>query len=111
MSYIALHYVKIKNRMYLPAEIIEELDGAVAERLLAKGAIREEGSPAVASVQEEAQETPRPVKPAAVRKAVKEKPLEAPAAIEEDEADDSAVIPEINALDGIIGSKKRTRKK
>lgn len=56
MSYIALHYVKVNGRMYMPAEIIDSpVDSAVAERLIGKGAIREE-APSVSPVHEEARE-------------------------------------------------------
>ena len=97
MSYVALHYVKIKSRIYMPAEIIEEaLDSAVAERLLGKGAIREE-APSGSTVHETREETRHaPV-------TASEETAEA-----DEEADDAALIPEINAMDGIVTKKKHS---
>lgn len=48
MAYIAIHYVNVNGKMYMPGEVIvQDMDAAQVKRLLEKGAIRKEIAPHV----------------------------------------------------------------
>lgn len=93
--YVALNYIRNRNKIVSPGEVFEDMDADTAARYLAKGAIREISADAE-----------NPVAPAADITEPKESEPENAEPETETEDAEEVEEPEIDALEGVITSPK-----